>query len=259
MRCAKQKHAKKSRFYNELAPYLDFICTLENRRKDVLVLRKLIGRHLKSDGRKLLDVACGTGLEDKYLKKTFKVTGVDLNESVLQIARKRNPDVTYLSGDMQTFRLRSRYDVITCFDAMCYLKTYTELRRTLSNFQRHLAKGGLLIFYLDPVFLEEHHKQDTIVITKKCKRGKCLTLIEIYRKKGKRIEGNTVYIIREAKKSSFETDEFETLGLFKVKRIRQMLIGLDFGVHLYSGGKDVTFSLKKYDKQSPYPIFVCEK
>ncbi|MCK4941737.1 class I SAM-dependent methyltransferase, partial [candidate division WOR-3 bacterium] len=113
MRCVKQKHAKKSRFYNELAPCLDFICTLENRRKDVLVLRKLIGRHLKSDGRKLLDVACGTGLEDKYLKKTFKVTGVDLNESVLQIARKRNPDVTYLSGDMQTFRLRSRYDVIT--------------------------------------------------------------------------------------------------------------------------------------------------
>jgi ubiquinone/menaquinone biosynthesis C-methylase UbiE len=258
MRRVKQKHVKKSRFYNELAPYLDFICTLENRRKDVLVLQKLIAGHLKSDGRELLDVACGTGLEDRYLKKNFKVTGIDLNKGVLQIARKRNPDATYLSGNMQTFRLKSKYDVITCFDAMCYLKNYTGLRRTLINFQRHLKKGGLLIFYLDPIFLKEHHKQDTIVITKRCRKGTCLTLIEIYRKKRQRIEGNTVYIIQQAKRTRFETDAFETLGFFEVKRIRQMLMGLGFRVHLYSGGKDVTFSLKKYDKHSAHPVFVCE-
>lgn len=258
MRNVKHKHSTKSRFYNELAPNLDFICTFENRKKDVLVLQKLIARHLKTDGRELLDVACGTGLEDRYLKKNFEVTGIDLHKGVLQIARKRNPDVTYLLGNMQTFRLKSKYDVITCFDAMCYLRNHAALRRTLRNFRRHLLKGGLLIFYLDPVFLEEHHKQDTIVITKKCKKATCLTLIEVYRKTGQNIEGNTVYIIRDAEGTRFETDEFETLGFFKVKLLRQMLKGLGFRVFLYSGGKDITFTLKKYGKQSAYPVFVCE-
>jgi ubiquinone/menaquinone biosynthesis C-methylase UbiE len=253
-----KKH-KRSRFYNELAPYLDFICTLENRSKDVQVLKEIIRKHLGSNGNRLLDVACGTGLEDRYLKKTYQVAGIDLHNAVLAIARKRNPDVNYMSSDMRTFRLKSRYDIITCFDAMCYLKNYTELRRTLINFRRHLVKGGLLIFYLDPVFLKEHHKQDTIVITKKRKKCTCLTLIEIYRKTGKNVEGNTVYIIQNAKGTRLETDRFETLGFFEVKRIRQMLRSLGFRVYLYSGGRDITFTLKGYTEHSPYPVFVCLK
>jgi trans-aconitate methyltransferase len=204
-------------------------------------------------------VACGTGLEDHYLKKTFQVTGIDLHEGMLEIARQRNPDITYLTGDMRTFRLKSRFNIITCFDAMCYLKNYTELRRTLGNFKRHLVRGGLLIFYLDPVFLEEHHKQNTIVINKKRKKGICLTLIEIYRRRGRTIEGNTAYIIQDTRETRLETDSFETLGFFNVKRIAQMLQSLGFRVHPYSGGKNLTFTLKGYTEHSPYPVFVCVK
>ena len=256
----KRKSEKEGpRFYTELAQYLDIICTLEGRKKDVQVLKRPIRKHLKSGGKKLLDVACGTGLEDYYLKDTYRVTGIDLHEGVLAIARQRNPGITYLTGDMRNFRLKSRYDIITCFDAMCYLKNYTELRRTLKNFHRHLGRGGLLIFYLDPVFLEEHYKQDTIVINKKCKEDMCLTLIEIYRKRGRTIEGNAVYIIQYPKETRFETDCFETLGLFGVMRITRMLKSLGFRVYRYSGGKDITFSLKKYNDNSPYPVFVCVK
>lgn len=255
----RKERSKESRFYSELAPYLDFICTLESRNKDVQALRKLIRRHLKSDGNKLLDVACGIGLEDKYLKKTFQITGMDLHQGVLEIARQRNPDIIYLTGDMRTFRLESRYDIITCFDAMCYLKNYTELRKTLKNFRRHLVKGGLLIFYIDPVFLEEHHRQDTIAITKRCRKGTCLTLIEIYRRKGMTIEGNTVYIIQDVRDTRLEADSFETLGFFGVKRIKQTLKSLGFRVYLYSGGRDITFTQKEYKRQSLYPVFVCTR
>ncbi len=251
--------SNESRFYGELAPYLDFICTLESRNKDVRALRKLIRRHLKSDGNNLLDVACGTGLEDKYLKKTFQVTGIDLHQGVLEIARQRNPDIIYLTGDMRTFRLKSRYDIITCFDAMCYLKNYAELRKTLRNFRRHLVKGGLLIFYIDPVFLEEHYKQDAIVITKKCREGTCLTLIEIYRKQGKAIEGSTVYMMQNAMDTRLEVDRFGTLGFFSVKQIKVILQRLGFLVYLYSGGRDITFTQKEYKRQSPYPVFVCAR
>ena len=111
-------------FYNELAPLYDFICTPESRKKDMAALKKIISKHLKSGGKRLLDVACGTGLEDRYLKHDFDITGIDLNDGVLRIARRRNQDVEYLHGDMRRFKLDRKFDIIICFDAMCYLQNY---------------------------------------------------------------------------------------------------------------------------------------
>jgi len=135
---------KKSQFYTTLASYYDFLCG--DRKQDVKNLETLIKKHQKSKGKNLLDVACGTGLEDFYLKKHFNVTGLDLNTGVLEIAKKRNPEVPYRKGDMQHFNLKQKFDIITCFDAMIYLQTPQALEKTLGNFYRHLKKGGLLIF-----------------------------------------------------------------------------------------------------------------
>lgn len=253
------KAHRRSRFYNELASLYDFICTPENRKRDVAVLKKIIRRHLKSQGKELLDVACGTGLEDKYLNESFDVTGLDLNSAVLRIARRRNPKITYLQGDMRTFRLDQSFDVITCFDAMCYLQNYRELRQTLNNFHRHLKPGGLLIFYLDPVFLKEHHKQDTIIVSQKTKGKKTVILFEAYRKYGKKIKGYAAYLILEAHRDHFEEDTFETLGFFEVSRIQRILGRLNFRVHLYDTGVRTTFSVRRYSGAKQSPVFVCQR
>ncbi|KPL14184.1 hypothetical protein AMJ74_03900 [candidate division WOR_3 bacterium SM1_77] len=255
----KDKTSKRFRFYNELASLYDFICTPENRKRDVVVLKKIIKRHLKSNGKRLLDVACGTGLEDRYLKKGFGVTGLDLNNGVLRIARKRNPEVTYLRGDMRDFRLNVTYDVITCFDAMCCLQDYKELRKTLNNFHRHLNPGGLLIFYIDPVFLKEHNKQDTIIISRKTRNNKTIILSEVYHRHRNGIKGYAAYLIIEANRARFELDTFETLGFFEVRRIRKILKHMDLRAHLYNAGDTTTFSLEKYDGRNSFPVFACEK
>jgi len=253
------KTSKRSRFYNELASLYDFICTPEDRKRDVVVLKKIIRRHLRSNGKSLLDVACGTGFEDKYLKRSFSVTGLDLNNGVLRIARKRNPEVTYLRYDMMNFRLNRTYDVITCFDAMCYLRGYQELRKTLKNFHRHLKPGGLLIFYIDPVFLKEHSKQDTIIVNRKTRNRKTIILFEVYHKYHDSVKGYAAYLIVEGDHASLKQDTFETLGFFGVRKIRQILNDLDFKAYLYDTGKPVTFSLRKYNRRSSCPVFACEK
>ncbi len=259
MKPKKRLTGTRSRFYSELAPLYDFICTLEDRRKDVAVLGRLIKRHLRSKGKKLLDVACGTGLEDKYLKTSFDLTGIDLNNGVLRIARRRNPDVRYLQGDMKTFDLGTQFDVITCFDAMCYLRTYRDLRKTLSNFHDHLVPGGLLVFYVDGIFLREHYRKDTIVVNRKTRGNRTVILFEIYHKRRSRIEGHTVYATIDGKHTHFHLDTFDILGLFEVKRIRKILTDMGFKVHVYNSGDDVTFSLRKYDGRTQCPVFVCEK
>ena len=175
----------KNKFYQELAYYYDFICT--DRKKDAEVLKKLIKKHKKSKGNKLLDVACGPGLEDKYLKEDFKVTGIDLHSGILNFAKQRNPDIKYLIGDMRYFKLNETFDVITCFDAMCHLSNHKDLQTTLKNFYHHLNKGGVLIFYIDDHFLKEHFKEDKIVVNQKSKGTTKVILFEIYIRQGNKI------------------------------------------------------------------------
>ncbi len=48
---------------------------------------------------------------------------------------------------MLNFNLNQKFDIITCFDAIDHgNELRREIKRTLSNFYKHLAVGGLLIF-----------------------------------------------------------------------------------------------------------------
>ena len=74
--------------------------------------------------RRLLDVACGTGLHLSYLTYRFQVEGLDRDEQLLAIARQRNPEVPLHHADMVDFALGRTFDVVTClFSAIGYVKT----------------------------------------------------------------------------------------------------------------------------------------
>lgn len=248
---------RKNKFYQEFAYYYDFICT--DRKKDVTVLNKLIKKHKKSKGNKLLDVACGTGLEDKYLKKDYRVAGIDLHQEVLDFAKRRNPKIPYIIGDMKYLKLDEKFDVITCFDAMCHLQNYRDLQAALKNFYNHLHKGGVLIFYIDEQFLKEHYKEDKVVITKKTKGTVKVILIEIYNKKNNRIESNAIYWINEKGKTRIEVLPTDYLGFFEVRKIKQILSKLGLKTYRYSTDREITFSTRSYNKKSLSPVFVCIK
>jgi len=245
---------RKENFYGTLASYYDFIC--DDRKKDVEILKKFIDRHKKSKGNKLLDVACGTGLEDKYLKKDFKITGIDKNRGVLKIAKKRNPEINYRTGDMKTFKVNEKFDIIICFDAMNYLMNYDDLKKTLNNFSEHLNKGGLLVFYLDTI--KEHFNQDDLKITHKSKDDMDVTLIENwFVNKNDVGETYLVFIVRKDGKSEIKVDKHKC-RLFEIKKIKEIISELGFKIYLYGGDEKNTFSIDKYSKDS-FPIFVCEK
>ncbi|MFX1344099.1 MAG: methyltransferase domain-containing protein, partial [Promethearchaeota archaeon] len=72
--------------YKELAKYYDLIYSWKDYRKETNKIEKLIKKYKKSDGNKLLDVACGTGKHVEYLKENFSCTGIDLNVEMINIA-----------------------------------------------------------------------------------------------------------------------------------------------------------------------------
>jgi ubiquinone/menaquinone biosynthesis C-methylase UbiE len=137
---------KSEKMWNELAVYYDLIYGWKQYEKESARIHTLIRQFKKSPGNELLDVACGTGNHIRYLKKHYKVTGGDLNKEILKIAKKKLPRVRFHRINMISFDLKKRFDVITClFSSIGYVKTYTNLRKTVDSFSRHLKPGGVLI------------------------------------------------------------------------------------------------------------------
>ena len=62
-------------------------------------------RHFPKDKKKLLELACGTGIQSIYFKKAgFEVTGLDLSHEMLDLAEKRSReaglDIPFIQGNM---------------------------------------------------------------------------------------------------------------------------------------------------------------
>ncbi|HEY2664319.1 MAG TPA: class I SAM-dependent methyltransferase [Candidatus Binataceae bacterium] len=127
------------------ARYYDLIYGFKNYAREAEIIRSLMIR-FAPNARTILDVACGTGEHDRFLKRDYLIDGVDLNTTLVEIARRKNPECSYVIGDMRSFDLGRTYDSITClFSAIGSMNTTEDLESTLRSFRRHLLSGGLAL------------------------------------------------------------------------------------------------------------------
>ncbi len=129
----------------ESSELYDAIYHFKNYARECEILRAVIA--VAAPGaRTILDVACGTGEHDKFLKEHYAVDGVDLNENYLGAARVKNPAGRYTRGDMTDFDLATTYDAVTClFSAIGYVRTIDRMNRAIASMARHVKPGGVLI------------------------------------------------------------------------------------------------------------------
>jgi SAM-dependent methyltransferase len=241
--------------YDNLAWCFDLISTGEDHEKEADFIRTTVETHNRSDGNRLLDVCCGHGWHDHFLKKDFEITGVDLNETVLDMARKRNPEIEYVSGDVRDFDLGERFDVVMCFDALEHLLTYEELKFSLDCLQRHLASGGVLIFHLDR--LRETYGQFKLVSSGQRSMGDThlayLDLEYDVDPNDTVAEGCMVFLVKEEGKDlDVHLLEAKT-GLFELAEISRILDAMGLKTSLYDGD----FHGGEYTGESPFPVFAC--
>ncbi|MBX9938458.1 MAG: class I SAM-dependent methyltransferase [Candidatus Obscuribacterales bacterium] len=123
---------------------------LLNRQKDyaaeVAYLSSRIEKHKKSEGNRLLDVACGTGQHIYFLQTSMKCEGLDIDSEFLDICSDKLPGMKFHLGDMTNFQLADKFDVVTClFSSIGYVKTVDLLDSTIKNMADHINPGGLLI------------------------------------------------------------------------------------------------------------------
>jgi ubiquinone/menaquinone biosynthesis C-methylase UbiE len=110
------------------------------------IVRKFIQKHKQSEGDRLLDIGCGTGIHANLLSKYYQVEGLDIDPKMLAIAHKNYPKIRFQQGDMVDFKLKKKFDVIVClFSAIGYVKTKSRLQKTIKSMSEHLLPGGVML------------------------------------------------------------------------------------------------------------------
>lgn len=91
-----------------------------------------------------LDAACGTGRHAGHLASLgHRTVGVDVNAAMLQIARRRFPDVEFESGRLDALPVEDEsVDVVTCALALCHI---ADLDAAFDEFARVLRPGGTVV------------------------------------------------------------------------------------------------------------------
>ncbi|MDO5836686.1 MAG: methyltransferase domain-containing protein, partial [Methanobacterium sp.] len=100
--------------YRAFARFYDLIYQWMDYRGEVEFIEKMVNLYLDSGGNDLLDVACGTGNHAQYLKNSFRVVGLDLNQEMMKIAREKVPEMELIQGNMKEMNLEKDFDVIIC-------------------------------------------------------------------------------------------------------------------------------------------------
>lgn len=103
-------------------------------------------------GKKLLDLACGTGeLSLRLVEAGYEVSGVDLSEDMLAVAREkaeqRNRPLFLAAQDMSQLEGLGTYDIVGIFcDSLNYLRREEDVLSTFTRVAEHMVQGGLFLF-----------------------------------------------------------------------------------------------------------------
>ena len=149
---------KIKKMYNEFYTREDFV-------KYPLAEKAFIGSLCKklnlTRGLKILDLGCGTGKYSKlFYELGFDITGVDLSEKAIEIARNNYPYIKFKVGDATNLPFHANsFEVIYCSGLSVFNEE--DLSTTihfLSDIFEYLNDDGLLIFVKTSALTDKYSK-----------------------------------------------------------------------------------------------------
>ena len=127
-------------FFDRLAPQWD----ADMVRSDEIIDKILSGAEVMA-GKRVLDVACGTGVlfPDYLARQVERVTAVDISEEMVKIARGKFPDapITVHCADVQQLPMGETFDCIVIYNAFPH---FPDPEGLIENLARRLNVGGTL-------------------------------------------------------------------------------------------------------------------
>ena len=102
----------------------------------------------------LLDVCCGSGHLGKYfLEKGFSVTGIDLSDQAIKLAKEKTKDfgsqASWIKANASDFDLNQKFTLaVSTFDSFNYLEDLNALENCFKCVYKHLLDKGFFVFDL---------------------------------------------------------------------------------------------------------------
>lgn len=141
-----------SKVFQSYGKYYDIIYSDKDYEKECDFLEEIFRRYSEYMPKSVLDAGCGTGGHAIPLaKRGYQVTGIDLSEVMINIARdkarKEKVNANFYVMDIRKFQLSQRFDVCVCmFSIIDYLTRNKDAKRALFSVREHLKNGSLFIF-----------------------------------------------------------------------------------------------------------------
>jgi SAM-dependent methyltransferase len=94
----------------------------------------------------ILDLGCGIGmpLDKHFLRKGYKITGIDISSKHIIEAKKNNPKGKYIHGDFSKYLLNQKFDAIISTYAIFHIPR-TEHLKLFKKIHRLLEKEGIIL------------------------------------------------------------------------------------------------------------------
>ena len=143
------------------------------------------------------------------------------------MAREKHPNTEFIQANMVNMDLGKRFDVITClFSSIGYVKTYSNLEKTLNGFSRHLFSGGVAI--IEPWFTKDVYSVGRPSMTVYEDDDLKIARVNVSEIDGDVSVMDMHYLIAErGKKVKHFVDRHE-LGLFEVDKTLEIMKGVGF-------------------------------
>lgn len=142
--------------FSESANYYDALYSFKDYVQEAAQIEALIQFH-NPKAKTILDIACGTAEHMRFLPSKYDLEGLDLDPKMLAVAKTKFPNKTFHLGDMSSFDLAKKFDVVLClFSSIGYLLTTEKLILSIQCFAKHLNPGGIVI--VEPWFSKEEWK-----------------------------------------------------------------------------------------------------
>jgi len=242
--------------YSDLAWTESIVTSPDESAEETELFVKVIKENSNIEVRTLLHLGCGAGANDYTFKMHFSVTGVDISDGMLEIAEKRNPEVTYVYGDMREIDLNECFDAVAIPDSIGYMTTIEDLRAAINTACKHLRPGGVLLIV---AHTSEGFRENNFAYTGS-KEDIDVTIFENnYVSKSDRTiyEATFVYLIRQKGKLVIYTD-CHTLGVFT--RATWIALLTDAGLEIKQIKMDHSFDrFILGEGQYPLLVFICIK
>lgn len=140
-----------SAIYQERAELYDLIYHWKDYADEAARLRARLQAEGVPEGARVLDAACGTGSHLLHLRHWYDVAGFDGQAGMLEVARRKLPDVALWQADLRAFTVERPYPAVLClFSSIGYLPDEPALREAARALAGALAPGGVLL--LEPWF-----------------------------------------------------------------------------------------------------------